>query len=220
MDNTKVDRRYSKGELNKEYGVKVGMPFSIYTKMQCGKAIQVVGNSLVIKRKNGEKTQNWIFNDDKRTFQSLEFPEMAFGINAKGKSRTVSLYKTSSDWFQSFRYVNENIVNQRGLVLTVEGNVCQEGQAVTAWKKYNGKNQKWIIKYGENNGSDIQRKGKDNYYGLVINEPFYAWAKGGSGKMTIEVVGGNNLGLRKFERNKKTQQFYLDPNTKTIKSVS
>lgn len=75
VDNTKVDRKYSKGELNKEFGIKVGLPFSIYTRMGCGKAIEIVGNGLVIKRKNGKKTQNWIFNDDKRTLESVEFPE-------------------------------------------------------------------------------------------------------------------------------------------------
>jgi hypothetical protein len=68
VDNTKVDRRYSKGETNKEFGIKVGFPFSIYTRMRCGKTIDIVGNALVVKRKNGNKTQNWIFNDDKRTF--------------------------------------------------------------------------------------------------------------------------------------------------------
>jgi len=31
VDETKVERTYSKGELNKEYGFKVGLPFSIYT---------------------------------------------------------------------------------------------------------------------------------------------------------------------------------------------
>jgi hypothetical protein len=110
-------------------------------------------------------------------------------------------------------------VNQRGLVLEVQGNKCQEGQAVVGWKKHNGKNQKWIIRYGENNGSDQQRKGKDNYFGLLINEPFYAWSKQDSGK-TIEVVGGRNLSLTKFERNKQSQQFYLDAASKTIKSVA
>jgi hypothetical protein len=39
VDNTKVDRKYSKGETNKEFGLKVGVPFSIYTRMQCGRAI-------------------------------------------------------------------------------------------------------------------------------------------------------------------------------------
>lgn len=110
-DNTKVDRRYSKGETNKEFGIKVGYPFSIYTRMRCGKTIDIVGNALVVKRKNGSKTQNWIFNDDKRTFESLEFPEMSFGIHADGKNRNIQLYKTTSDWFQTFRYINENIVN-------------------------------------------------------------------------------------------------------------
>jgi len=104
--------------------------------------------------------------------------------------------------------------------LEVQGNKCQEGQPVVAWKKHNGKNQRWIIRYNENDGTDIQRKGKDSYFGLQINEPFYAFSKGENKKWTMEVVGGRNLALKRFERNKETQQFYLDPVTKTIKSVA
>lgn len=37
--------------------------------------------------------------DDKRTFQSLEFPEMSFGMHADGKNRNMELYKTTSAWF-------------------------------------------------------------------------------------------------------------------------
>jgi hypothetical protein len=101
----------------------------------------------------------------------------------------------------------------------VQANKCQEGQPVIAWKSHNGKNQRWIIKYNENNGSDIQRKGKDGYFGLIINEPFYAFSKASS-KMTIEVIGGKNLAVKNFERNKQSQQFYLDSASKTIKSVA
>jgi hypothetical protein len=56
VDNTKVDRRYSKGELNKEYGLKVGIPFSIYTRMRCEFAIDIKDDKLVVKRKNGDKS--------------------------------------------------------------------------------------------------------------------------------------------------------------------
>lgn len=38
--------------------------------------------------------------------------------------------------------------------------------------------------------------------------------------MTIEVLGGKNLGLKKFTRNNKSQQFFLDAGSKTIKSVA
>lgn len=67
--------------------------------MQCRRTIDINGNVLVVKRKDGSKTQNWIFNDDKRTIQSVEFPEMSFGIHADGKNRVVELYKTTSAWF-------------------------------------------------------------------------------------------------------------------------
>jgi len=95
------------------------MPFSIYTRMSCGRAIEIKGNDVIVKRKNGEKTQNFIFNDDKRQIQSLEFPEQSLSIHADGKNRGLYLKATSNSWFQSFRYINENIVNQRGLVLEV-----------------------------------------------------------------------------------------------------
>jgi len=43
---------------------------------------------------------------------------------------------------------------------------------VIAWKRHNGKNQRWTLKY---NDSDVQRKGKDSYFGLDIGRPFYAF---------------------------------------------
>lgn len=150
----------------------------------------------------------------------MEFPEYSIGIHANGKNRATELYKTTSDWFMSFKYINENLLNKRGLVLEIDGNKCEEGRAVNAWKKHNGKNQRWVVKYGENNEDDVQTKGKDNYFGLVINEPFYAFSKGSNKQHTIEVIGGRNLSLKKFERGKQTQQFYLDASTKTIKSVA
>jgi len=75
------------------------MPFSIYTRMSCGRAIEIKGNDVIVKRKNGEKTQNFIFNDDKRQIQSLEFPEQSLSIHADGKNRGLDLYKTTSAWF-------------------------------------------------------------------------------------------------------------------------
>jgi hypothetical protein len=66
---------------------------------------------------------------------------------------------------------------------------------------------------------DPQKKGKDKYYGLEINEPFYAFSKSDN-KKAIEVIGGETLSLKPFERFKETQQFYLDAATKTIKSVA
>jgi hypothetical protein len=56
-------------------------------------------------------------------------------------------------------------------------NKCQEGQQVTTWKKHNGRNQRWTIIYGT--GMKVETKGKDSYFGLYINEPFYAFCKGG-----------------------------------------
>jgi hypothetical protein len=42
--------------MNKEYGLKVGIPFSLYTRMACGFTIDIVKNGLVVKRKAGTKT--------------------------------------------------------------------------------------------------------------------------------------------------------------------
>jgi hypothetical protein len=67
--------------------------------MSCGRTIDVVENSLVMKRKNGFDSQKWIFNDESRTIQSVGFPGKSMGINSDASKRVVELYQTSSKWF-------------------------------------------------------------------------------------------------------------------------
>jgi hypothetical protein len=68
-------------------------------------------------------------------------------------------------------------------------------------------------------------KGKvssSNYFNNFVGHSFaesIEWSTNDQTKV-IEVVGGRNLALRDFVRNKDLQQFYLDAKTKTIKSVS
>jgi hypothetical protein len=133
-------KTYKKGETNPDFGLKVGIEFSLVTRMSCARMIDYAGNTMVVKRKNGFKSQRWVFSDETKTIQSVGFPGKSWGLHADGKNRAVDLYKTTSKWFQTFKYKNENFVNARGLVLEVEGNKCTEGSRVIANKKHNGSN--------------------------------------------------------------------------------
>jgi nitrous oxidase accessory protein NosD len=87
--------------MNKEYGFKTGMPFMIETQMGCKRVIQVIGDKLVMKRKNGYKDQRFIFNDDHRSIESFEFTDQSVGIHATGKNRAVEMQATKGNakWF-------------------------------------------------------------------------------------------------------------------------
>jgi hypothetical protein len=50
---------------------------------------------------------------------------------------------------------------------------------------------------------------------MFVGRPFYIRSSNGK---AVEVVGGRNLALRTFVRNKTVQMWFLDARTKTIKS--
>jgi hypothetical protein len=60
-----------------------------------------------------------------------------------GKGRDLEVYRTSGEWFQTFKYTGQNFVNVRNLVVTVQDNKDAEGQPVVVWNRSNGSNQRF-----------------------------------------------------------------------------
>lgn len=207
---------YTKGQLNPDFGLFVEREFSVLTKLRSNRYMDVINNSVVIKTRNGYDSQKWYFDQKTKTVKSVQHKNKSWNIHNQGQQQDLTIHKTSGQWFQLFRYESEFFINSRGLVLTVEGNRDAEGANVITQKRTNGRNQKWQVLYSDKE-NDVKEKGRDNAWGLYVNRPFYVFSRGYPGK-GIEVVGDRNLALRKFVRNNEAQQFYLDSQTKTIKS--
>lgn len=195
-----IDIAYKKGELNKEFGLYVERQFSVISRMAAGRYLDIVGNKLVIKRRNGFNSQKWFFDQKSKTIKSVQFRNLSWNIMSAGKGRDLEVYRTTGEWFQSFKYTGQNFVNTRSLVVTVQGNKDVEGQPVVVWNRSNGSNQRFMIVYSDKE-TTITTKGRDSYFGLHVGRPFYIHSHGFKGKV-VEVVGGRNLALRTFIRNK------------------
>lgn len=195
-----IDITYKKGELNKQFGLYVERQFSVVSRMSSRRYLDIVGNKIVIKRRNGFNSQKWFFDQNTRTIKSVQFRNLSWNIMSAGKGRSLEVYRTTGEWFQSFKYTGQTFMNKRNLYLTVQDNKDQEGQPVMVGPKTNGSNQRFVIVYSDKE-TTITTKGRDAYFGLHIGRPFYIHSHGFKGKV-VEVVGGRNLALRTFIRNK------------------
>lgn len=90
---------YKKGELNPDFGLYVEREFSIITKMQSGRYMDLVDNGVVVKRRNGLSTQKWYFDDKTKTIKSVAYTGKSMHISPTGSNRDLRIHSTSSKWF-------------------------------------------------------------------------------------------------------------------------
>jgi hypothetical protein len=59
-----------KGDMNKDWGMKVETPFYIVSNLKSGRQIDLVGNRMTIKVPNGRSSQLWYFDNKSKTIHS------------------------------------------------------------------------------------------------------------------------------------------------------
>jgi len=121
----------------------VERPFYIVSMMAANRYLDVIDSrNLVIKTRNGRKTQEWWFDQKTYTIKT-KLNNQSWDIHNSGKSNHMQIWTTNSQWFQIFRYQSEHFINEKGKALDVSGGKDVEGQAVWVWGKHGGKNQRW-----------------------------------------------------------------------------
>jgi hypothetical protein len=60
-------------------------------------------------------------------------------LNTAGNN--LDMRTTNSRWFQMFKYLNGNIVNEKGKAMDVQGGHDSENRNILMWNKHNGLNQ-------------------------------------------------------------------------------
>jgi hypothetical protein len=85
---------------------------------------------MVIKTKNGRKTQVWYFHQQSLTIRT-RYNNQSFDIKNAGKTNDMQIWSTNSGWFQLFKYENKQFVNwTNSKVLDVTGSKDNEGGVV------------------------------------------------------------------------------------------
>jgi hypothetical protein len=212
----KWPREPRKGELNEDFGLYVQRPFYIVSQMRSRRYLDRLGTNLVIKTKNGFKTQVWWFDQRELMIKSKQ-DNKAFDITNRGRSSNMRVYHTTRGWWSIFSYEGSHFQNtQNKKCLDVHGNKDEEGRNVQVWNRHNGANQRWTVVYLDKAKRE-PTKGLNREFGFHINRAFLFRSRLPM-KRVIELVGDRYPRLKRYSRGRKAQTFYFDQRTKTIKS--
>ena len=85
--------------LNPDFGLYINRPFYIVSHMPSKRYVDLIGSELVIKTRNGRKTQQFIFDQRTRTIKTMNNRGQSLDIISNGGSNRVRMYHTNSRWW-------------------------------------------------------------------------------------------------------------------------
>jgi len=88
-----------KGELNEDFGLLIGIPFTVQTTLPSGRYLDLVGRNMLIKTRNGLKSQEWFFDGRTKTIKSMRTKSYSWNIQSNGNTNNMEVYNTYSRWF-------------------------------------------------------------------------------------------------------------------------
>jgi len=208
-----------KGELNVEFGMYVEREFYIISSLGENRYLDVIDQrKVVIKTPNEYDSQKWWFDQTTKTIKNKMYTDKSLDIANGGQGDDLQLWHTNGHWFQVFKFQSNYFVNVKDdRVFTVEGAKDSEGQNVVVSKKNWAINQKWQIRYVDQ-AEDSKNSGLYTPYQIYLGRPFIIRSRLPMQRV-LTVVGGRNLVIKTHDRTEQNQVFFLDPGTKTIKSV-
>jgi hypothetical protein len=89
----------TKGQFSPDYGLYVDRTFYIVSRMKGGRYLDLINNrNMVIKTRNGRKTQLWWFDQKSRTIKT-RLNNQSWDIQSNGGSQEFRVYSTNSNWW-------------------------------------------------------------------------------------------------------------------------
>jgi hypothetical protein len=123
----------------------------------------------------------------------------------------------TSRWFQLFRYEEntQQIKNERGKVLDVQGGQDIENRRILMWNPHKGLNQKWEIIYVKDMPREPRKGEMNKQFGFIVESDFHLQTKMKSGRYLDRL--GNNAVL-KTPNGRNTQIWYFHQRSRTIRN--
>jgi hypothetical protein len=88
-----------KGELNKDFGLIVERPFYVISGLGSGKYLDIIGRNMVIKTRNGRKTQLWWFDQRSLTIKNYQNKGWSWDIVNRGRNTNMQAWNTNNGWW-------------------------------------------------------------------------------------------------------------------------
>jgi len=136
------------------------------------------------------RQQQWWFNEKTKCIHSNLWKNYGFHMSGNNLyTRTVN-----ARWFQLFRYKNGYLVNERGKVVEVSGNVDTENRNVVVGRKRDRLNQQWDIMYYDEMPPELKKGDLNKEWGMRISTDFHIVSKMSSQRYIDRI--GNNVVLK------------------------
>jgi membrane carboxypeptidase/penicillin-binding protein PbpC len=88
-----------KGELNTDFGLYVERDFYVVSQLSQNRYLDLINNrNMVIKTRNGRKTQTWYFDQKSLTIKT-RYNNQSWDIQNSGKTSNMQIWSTNSGWF-------------------------------------------------------------------------------------------------------------------------
>jgi len=81
--------------------------------------------------------------------------------------------RTTARWFQLFYYRNDNLVNEKGALVSIKDKTDAERQNIEASKKTNGLHQQWDIIYVDEMPPEPKKGELNKRFNMHVDRPFF-----------------------------------------------
>jgi hypothetical protein len=122
----------------------------------------------------------------------------------------------NSRWWMMWRNESPFIVNERGKMIDIQGNVDGEGKHLVVVAKNNKLSQQWDIIYADEYPEEPGKGELNEKFGLYVERPFYIVTRLASHRY-LDLIGNRNMVI-KTPNGRNTQVWWFDQKSLTIKT--
>jgi hypothetical protein len=114
--------------LNKKFGLEVNRPFFIVSKMWMNRVAECVGASNIVLKTlvRTNLGQQFFFDGASKTIKSNQWKDRSITLQGNNLYMTT----TNARWFQLFKLKGQNLVNMKGKLIEVVGQVDNENRNI------------------------------------------------------------------------------------------
>ena len=100
--------------------------------------------------------------------------------------------------------------------MDVHGGVDAENRNIIVWNKHSGLNQQWDIIYADEYPEEPKKGELNEEFGLYVQRPFYIISQLDENRY-LDLINNRNMVI-KTQNGRKSQTWYFDQRSKTIKT--
>jgi len=209
----------TKGQFNDKFGLYVERDFYVVSSLPDNRYLDLINNrNMVIKTKNGRRTQVWYFHQQSLTIRT-RYNNQSWDIKSAGRTNDMQIWSTNSGWFQVFKYQGNQFINwSNSKVLEVQNqnlNTDAENRNIMVGNRGKDIRQQWEVIYVDEYSEP--KKGELNSdFGLYVERDFYVVNQMASHKY-LDLINNRNMVI-KTQNGRRTQVWYFHQQSKTIRT--